>query len=144
MPLTQTGYLSDYARNQLVINLNTLMSSSDILGLFQNNVTPTPATTFAELVECNFPGYSAKVATISWSRDAGTGNYAGQAAVATPFNANASTTPAQTAYGWFLTDSNRNNFLGAGVFMSPTTFANSGDGFSPGAVGFLLRPGMGQ
>ncbi len=103
-------------------------TSGATLSLFQNNITPTPATALADFVEATFTGYSRKTGIVSFVtyNDSGTGDQIVNGTVLQLFAATGTPTP-QTVYGWYLQDSALAVLLCWGLLDTPYAFNASGD-----------------
>lgn len=110
----------------------TVFPAGAIISLYTNNLTPTRNNViadFTELTSVEVPGY-APVA-IAWNgtpirnQDASWTDEAAQAI----FAASGSPPSPQIVYGWFLQNAGKTALLGSGIFASPFTYTQSGDGF---------------
>lgn len=106
--------------------------------LFVNNLTINPSTQLSDLVEASFAGYTAQsIATppapVPDPVNGGVSTYLPSHV----FSASGTVTPAQTVYGWYLTDTG-GNLIAAGNLQNPVIIANTGD--SVPLVGALNYP----
>jgi len=73
------------------------------VGLFQNDYHPVLTTTLANIVECDFSGYSGRKVTFSWSTPVMTGIYARSTAQYLTWTHNGGLV-ANFVYGYFVTN----------------------------------------
>jgi len=116
-----TPLLSDPLLQSRAGTLQTLLNSGHTLRLFQNAITPTPATPLSSFTECTFTGY----ASISLASAFGTptqvtsGQWQTQAA---PFTFSCTGGSAQTIYGWYVDDGT--NMVMCQLLDSPFTISS--------------------
>jgi len=104
--------------------LATLLNSGHTLRLFQNNLTPTPATSLGSFTESTFTGYAA----VSLSGQFGSPTFVtdGQYQIASgTYTFSCTGGSSQTIYGWYIDD-------GSNVKMSqrldtPVTISSGGN-----------------
>jgi len=103
------GVASNYQLNERLYALQTILNSSHILHLFQNNITPDPSTPGTAFVESNFPGYPAGGISLANDFTAPTKVADGHYQIAGSSHAFSFTSgTSQTVYGWYLGDTGGN------------------------------------
>ena len=108
----------DYLKN------TWLNVSNAFVRLFQNNITPDPATLLAGFTEANFTGYAASVLTTAFGSSFKVidGKYQSDSST---FTFTCTSGSSQTIYGWYITvnPSGTTTVRLSGLFPAPITMA---------------------
>jgi hypothetical protein len=117
---------SNYSTQKALDNVLTNLNSASYLGVYSNNLTPTPATVWADLVEATFSGYARVNLAGLWGSSGAImdGEYKSDL----PAQTFTGTGSSQTVYGWFVIDATPHLWLSQ-LFPAPIT-VTSGVNFS--------------
>lgn len=148
--MNPTQEILDAAATLLAADTATLDAVADVeLILFQNNVTPTPATVVGDLTPCTFDGYAAKAKAASAptvSTDPATGDKLiriPDPAGGWTWQTTGVTNLPQTVYGYALTDATGADLYGVKLFDTPVVLTGTGQDVVVGDVTFrMLRSGI--
>ena len=107
--------------------LNTTGAGATV-GLFQNDVTPSPTIKKTDLVEANFGGYAALTTITGWLtlHDPGTDDEVSVPPTAQLFAADNTIVAPQTIFGYFV-ELGDASFVSAVRFAVPVTVSADGD-----------------
>jgi len=141
MSKTQLGNMVD----AIAADAAAFGATAGVVGLFQNDLTPTPATLFADLVEADFDGY-APVAVdetaFVFSNDVDGGRSFFDPDTKN-FTAGGGLAATQTIYGWFWRTSTSGEVLTVNRFSQPIDMALPGQVISVTA-GISFSPNQGR
>lgn len=110
----------------------TLFPSTIHVNLYSNNLTPGPGNVVADftpITNTQVPGYAS--GTFSWEGTpilSPTGVWEDRSAAPIDFVATSNPSAPQICYGWFAADSSGLILKGSGIFPTPFTFTQAGNG----------------